>query len=482
MLCITGAERTQADLKQRLARHPQAELLEIRLDLLDEPLSSLSDLEVDPKRLIIACPPEEEGGSYSGNEKRRLRYLEDLLTEKPAWVDIELSCEESRRDRLVEAAHGLGVKVLVSRYESEVASAFQARAVAALLSAAGGDAVKLSMPVSDTAELDPLVQIGKRAMLPMVLIGRGTAGFLSQAIYDRFGSFMTYLASRPGQGTYVGQLSDEHFQLFRLPVPKDTALFVLLGGSQVLTSPGLRVYNRIFFSKGINARYLPVITRKPAETLYLLKALDLKGASVTMPLKQQVAPMMDVLGKKASTAAVVNTISVDAEGQLCGSLTEGRGAVMALQRASGSLSGKKAVILGTGATAAAIAQSLVAAGVLVTILGRDRNRTDVLAKRFGADSGHLNDLHSVPFDILVQTTPVGTTDADATLVEYRRLLAGKVVLDVVLGEQETRLMRDTREAGGTPVSGRTLWAEQGCLQMENWFALNLSVEELEAEL
>jgi shikimate dehydrogenase len=155
---------------------------------------------------------------------------------------------------------------------------------------------------------------------------------------------------------------------------------------------------------------------------------------------------------------------------------------MALQRASGSLSGKKAVILGTGATAAAIAQSLVAAGVLVTILGRDRNRTDVLARRFGAESGHLNELHSVPFDLLVQTTPVGSTDAEATLVEYRRLLAGKLVLDVVLAEHETRLMRDTREAGGIAVSGRTLWAEQGCLQMEKWFALNLSTEELEAEL
>jgi shikimate 5-dehydrogenase len=280
----------------------------------------------------------------------------------------------------------------------------------------------------------------------------------------------------------VGQLSEEHFQLFHLPPARETALYVLIGGSQVLTSPGLRVYNRLFFSRGINACYLPVITRKPAETLYLLKALDLKGASVTMPLKQQVAPMMDVLGKKASTAAVVNTIKVDAEGQLCGSLTEGRGAVMALQKASGSLSGKKAVILGTGATAAAIAQSLVAAGVPVTILGRDRNRTDVLAKRFGADSGHLNELHSVPFDLLVQTTPVGTNDAEATLVEYRRLLAGKVVLDVVLSEQETRLLRDTREAGGIAVSGRTLWAEQGCLQIEHWFALNLSAAELEAEL
>jgi shikimate dehydrogenase len=173
---------------------------------------------------------------------------------------------------------------------------------------------------------------------------------------------------------------------------------------------------------------------------------------------------------------------VDPDGQFYGSLTEGRGAVMALQKAAGSLSGKKAVVLGTGATAAAITQGLVAAGVLVTILGRDRTRTEVLARRFGAEPGPLEELHSVPFDILVQTTPVGTTDPDATLVEYRRLLAGKVVLDVVLSDKETRLLRDTREAGGTTVSGSRLWAEQSCLQLEHWFSLNLSAEELEAEL
>lgn len=482
MLCITGVERTVEALRQRIARHPRAELLEVRLDALAEPLDALSVLEVDPKRLVIACHPEREGGEYKGDEESRLGLLERLLEEKPGWIDIELSCEESRRDRLIESAHERGVRVLVSHHEGEAASSFQARAIAALLSAAGGDAVKLTMPVTDAAELDPFLQIGQRAMLPMVLLGQGTAGILSQTLYSRFGSFMTYVATRAGDEAYMGQLALEHLSLFRVPPGKDTSLYVLLGGPQVLTSPGLRAYNHLFDSRGLDACYLPVITRKPAETLYLLKALGLKGASVTMPLKQQVAPMMDVLGKKASTAAVVNTITVDADGRFCGSLTEGRGAVIALQRAAGSLSGKRAVILGTGATAAAIAQGLVAAGVLVTILGRERGRTEGLARRLGAEPGHLNELNSVPFDVLVQTTPVGTTDADATLVEYRRLLAGKIVLDVVLSEKETRLLRDTREAGGIAISGSTLWAEQSCLQLEHWFGLNLSADELEAEL
>jgi 3-dehydroquinate dehydratase type I len=482
MLCVTGAERTVDALKERVARHPQVELFEIRLDLLEERLPALFVLDVDPRRLIVACHPEREGGGYRGSEDDRLRYLDGLLEERPGWIDIELSCEESRRDRLVEAAHRLGVKVMVSRHESEAASSFQARAIVALLSAAGGDAIKLSMPVSDAAEMDPFMQIGRRAMLPMILLGQGSAGFLSQALYGRIGSFMTYVASRAGDETYVGQLTMEYFKLFRLPAGKDTSLFVLLGGPQVLTSPGLRAYNRLFASRGMDACYLPVITRKPAETLYLLKALGFKGACVTMPLKQQVVPMMDVLGKKASTAAVVNTITMDAKGRYCGSLTEGRGAVMALQKAVGSLSGKRAVILGTGATAASIAHGLVAAGVLVTVLGRDRTRTEMLAKRFGVGRGHMNDLHSVPFDVLVQTTPVGTTDSDATLVEYRRLLVGKVVLDVALSKQETRLLCDTREAGGTAVSGETLWAEQSRLQIERWFSLNLSAEEIEVQL
>ena len=148
-----------------------------------------------------------------------------------------------------------------------------------------------------------------------------------------------------------------------------------------------------------------------------------------------------------------------------GDLTDGSGALTALQKAGGSLSGKRAVILGSGATSAAIARSLTAAGVQTTVLDRQ----------------HLKDIAKVPFDLLIQATPVGSDDPRATLVEDPGLLDGKLVLDVTLGG-ETRLLDDTRKSGGVAVSGRSMWAEQGRLQMKRWFNLDVPAGDLEGRI
>ncbi|MBW1811830.1 MAG: NAD(P)-binding domain-containing protein, partial [Deltaproteobacteria bacterium] len=189
---------------------------------------------------------------------------------------------------------------------------------------------------------------------------------------------------------------------------------------------------------------------------------------------------MDFVTKEASEAFAVNTITVNQDGLLSGDLTDGLGAVALLENESGSLNGKRIVILGNGGTAAAVTQALVQAGARVTVLGRDQNKATLLADKFRVDSGHLHDLAAIEFDVLINTTPVGSLDSLATLVEDKSLLKGKIVLDVVL-DHETRLTRDTRQAGGLAFSGRKLWAEQGRLQLVRWFDLDLAAELLEID-
>jgi 3-dehydroquinate dehydratase/shikimate dehydrogenase len=448
------------DLRRRIARHPGGRLHEIRLDHLEEDLPGPGALDVDPARLLVACRPRREGGNFEGDEERRIEVLEPFIRSGVAWIDIEVSTDASLRERITGLARKHGVKVLASRHaEGPVEAAFSR------LTAADADAVKLAVPVEDAADLDPLRRAGARAGRPAVLVGTGEAGLLSRALYPRFGGFMTYAASRPGDATAPGQLSAEEFERYRLPPGPQTGLYVLLGGSQVMTSPGPRVYNRLFKERGIDACYLPVITGRPAESLELLRSLDLKGASVTMPLKRKAALLMDRLSAGARETGAVNTISVNPDGSLQGDLTDGQGALAALQKAGGELAGKRAVILGSGATASAIARSLTAAGMRVTVLGRDR----------------LKDLAGLPFDVLVQATPVGSEDPRATLVDDPGLLRGKLVLDVTLGGQ-TRLLEDAKKSGGVAVSGRSMWAEQGRLQLLRWLDLDVPAEDLEGRI
>jgi 3-dehydroquinate dehydratase/shikimate dehydrogenase len=461
-----------------LGRHPGAELQELRLDLLEDQAAVPGSCPVDPKKLLVTCRPESEGGRFGGSDELRLNLLKSFLETGPGWVDIELSTGEQERKEIIELARRAGTRVLISQHVFEQEAASQIEGKFARLAAADGDAVKLAVTVEDAAELRVLYYVGKQTNRPNVLVGMGPAGLLSRALYTRFGSSWTYVASREGGQTAEGQYTLEQFGHYRLPPDPEARLFVLLGGAQILKSPGPQVYNQLFATKGINACYLPVITDRPAETLNFLLSMGLKGASVTMPLKQKVVKLMDSLGEEAAATDAVNTITVESDERLSGDLTDGSGAAMVLQKKCGQLVGKRCVILGTGATAAAIAQSLTANKASVTILGRDQYQAEFLATRFGAAGfGDIADLTSVPFDVLVQATPVGADDEQATLVADTSLLTGKVVLDVVVGN-ETRLLRDTREAGGVPVPGRALWAEQGRLQLARWLGLAIPVSML----
>ncbi len=479
MLCVTGNETGLAELRARMADYSEADLHEVRLDLLPEPLRRADDLGCQPDRLLLTCRPVREGGGYTGTENERLAYLESLLVQGGvAWLDLEASTDPEALARLGKIARQAGTRVLISAHDFEPGGATKARQNLLRLAGMGGDAVKLAVAVSDAVEVAELKQAGEAIELPTVLIAMGEAGLISRACYSRMGSQWTYVSADAGKETAPGQLPAARFASWRLPPGPETGLYALLGGPQVMHSPGPAVYNHLFSSRNIDACYLPIVTQNLAACFAFLRTLGLKGASVTMPLKAQAAQLADELGPEAEAAGVVNTLSVGADGKVRGDLTDGIGALAAITRKIGKLTGLRAVILGTGDTAAAIAHALCQAGVELTVLGRRPDRAEVLAARCGGKWAALDQLASLSFDILVQATPVGADDREASLVKDARLLAGKTVLDVVVGA-ETRLLRDTRKAGGTAIAGRAMWAEQGRRQLARWLNLDVTSDLLE---
>jgi len=481
MICVTGSEKTMTELRGRLLQNAGAALQEARIDLLAEPFAPPVDPGVDPQRMVVTCRPEREGGGFTGSEDDRLELLERALAAWcPGWVDLELDTAAEWRKRIVGAARRTGTKVLYSQHVLEPGSAAEAECLLGRLDDLDGDAIKLAVAVDDAADLAPLRAAASRSSRPTVVLGMGAPGLLSRALYSRFHSVWTYVAAEADRRTAPGQLSVGTFEEWNLPAGGSTALFALLGGAQVLDSPGPRVYNRLFARREIDACYLPVITDRPAETLALLLELGLRGASVTMPLKERVAGLLDDLGSEAAALGVVNTVTVVEGGVLRGDLTDGLGALAALERACGDVRGRQAVVLGAGATAAAVARALGLAGAQVTVLGRDRARVEGLATRLAVRSGAIEDLEGLPFEVLVNATPVGADDPDRSLVGDPSLLKGKIVLDVAHGGP-TRLLREAAAQGGRPVSGRTMWAEQGRRQLARWLGVEIPARELEED-
>lgn len=67
-----------------------------------------------PLPVIFTCRPTDEGGFYPGDEKSRIAILEQAIESEVSWVDLELSMNSKKRQKLVAKAAENGVKVIAS--------------------------------------------------------------------------------------------------------------------------------------------------------------------------------------------------------------------------------------------------------------------------------------------------------------------------------------------------------------------------------
>ena len=137
----------------------------------------------------------------------------------------------------------------------------------------------------------------------------GAPGLLSRTHYPAFGSAWTYVAGDAELATAPGQLDWERAQLFGIPARSSASFLALIGGEQVMLSPGPHVYNQLLDEM----IYLPIVTRSLSAALPLLEDLGALGLSVTMPHKLEalVLSKPDALGH---ALGAVNTMRRDDDG------------------------------------------------------------------------------------------------------------------------------------------------------------------------
>lgn len=195
-----------------------------------------------------------------------------------------------------------------------------------------------------------------------------------------------------------------------------------------------------------------------------VRALGVRGVSVTMPHKQTVMKYLDKIEKNAKIIGAVNTIVNDC-GKLTGYNTDWIGAVTALERKT-KINNKKIAVIGAGGAARAIVYGLVKKGVKVKIFNRSISKARQLAKAFDCEYTNLDSLEQVSkMDILINATSVGMNE-DKTLIDKKYLNKNQIVLDVVYSPKETRLIKDAQEKGAQIVFGYEMLLYQGVTQFK----------------
>ncbi len=227
------------------------------------------------------------------------------------------------------------------------------------------------------------------------------------------------------------------------------------------------IHNAGYQALGIDCVYLPFQAKDVRQAIQGVRALGLRGASVTIPYKVSAIRYLDEIDPLAREIGAVNTI-VNEEGRLIGFNTDCDGALRALTEVT-PLQGKKAVLVGSGGAASAIAVGLKKSGVQLTILNRTEDKARKLALRVNAEGyGSLNKLAEIPApDILINATPVGMwPQAYESLIPKDLLHDGLTVFDVVYNPKETRLVAEARERGCAIVYGYKMFLYQAARQFE----------------
>lgn len=246
---------------------------------------------------------------------------------------------------------------------------------------------------------------------------------------------------------------------------KDTTLCISLAGRP--SSIGTRFHNFLYAELGLDFIYKAFTTTDITAAIGGVRALGIRGCSVSMPFKEAVIPLVDRIEPSAAAIGSVNTIVNDG-GVLTASNTDFE--AIASLIASHDLDPSASVLVrGSGGMAKAVVAAFHGAGFLdVTVVARNTEAGPALAETYGFRWQSEDPAPGA--DIIVNVTPLGMNGADADALAFspEHIAAAATVFDVVAFPAETPLIRAARDAGRDIITGAEVIALQAAGQFARY--------------
>jgi len=259
-----------------------------------------------------------------------------------------------------------------------------------------------------------------------------------------------------------------------------TELYGIMG-NPVAHSLSPAMHNGAFAALGLNKAYVPFAVQDVGKAMTGLRALGIKGVSVTIPHKQAVMEYLDTIDPVAEKIGAVNTLVI-ANNAIHGTNTDWLGANRAL-REKINLQGASVLLLGAGGSARAIGFGLLEAGASLTIASRTPEKGRSLATLLGCPWLPLAEAATARADVLVNATSMGMgSQQDLLPIASQALVNFQVVMDIVYAPLATRLLQEAGRAGCQTIDGLAMLLYQGAAQFELWTGQQAPVEVMRQSL
>jgi shikimate dehydrogenase len=244
---------------------------------------------------------------------------------------------------------------------------------------------------------------------------------------------------------------------------------------------GTRFHNYLYDELGLNFIYKAFTTDDLEGAVRGIRALGFRGCSVSMPFKEAIIPLVDVMAPSALAIESVNTV-VNDNGVLTASNTDFE-AVLQLLSEREVATHQTVLVRGSGGMAKAVVAAFREAGFdKLTVVARNREAGSALAGKYGFT--YLSDVElaasDLTFDVIVNVTPIGMAGENEQDLSFDAALidAANTVFDVVAFPAETPLIKAAVAASKTVITGAEVIALQAALQFATYTGVQLTAEQV----
>lgn len=278
-----------------------------------------------------------------------------------------------------------------------------------------------------------------------------------------------------------------------------TGLLCLLG-SPVAHSISPAMHNEACNLLGLDYTYLAfnVGVDQMKTAVEGLRTMNCRGWNITMPGKNIMCELADKLSPASEISGACNTV-VNDNGFLTGYTTDGIGFMRAVKDCGEDIIGKKMTLLGAGGAATAILVQAALDGLreinvfnvrdgfferAQSIVDKLNERTSCKVTLHDFSDPELLRVSIADSDILVNGTSVGMApNTDRTIITDTTMFHKDLfVFDVIYNPQETRLLREAKEAGCRTANGLYMLLYQGAASFELWTGQKMPVKEIKEKL
>jgi len=257
-------------------------------------------------------------------------------------------------------------------------------------------------------------------------------------------------------------------------------------GSPIAHSKSPRLHGYWLNKYNLAGYYIPMNIAQSdlPEALKTFPKLGFVGLNVTIPHKESVIGMADLVTDRAALIGAANTLIFRNDGRIHADNTDGYGFVENLRQHAPDWKPRSgpAAVIGAGGAARSIIASLIEVGAPeIRLSNRTRARADALRADFGAkvqvyewvQAGNMLDEALT----VVNTSSLGMVGNPEFRVPLDGLRPDAVVNDLVYTPLETTLLRRAREIGCTVVDGLGMLIHQAVPGFERWFGKRPDIDE-----